>query len=58
MSAAAEAIRTAECCRESTRILDDARKGLVLGGQLPPRWPKLRTMKTRNTRLAPNGGTP
>jgi hypothetical protein len=57
MSAATEAIHTAECCRESSRILDDARKGLVLGGQLPPRWPK-RTMKTRNTRLAPNGGTP
>jgi hypothetical protein len=35
MSAAAEAIRTAECCRESSRILDDARKGMVLGGQLP-----------------------
>jgi hypothetical protein len=40
MSAATDATRTAECCRESARILDDARKGLVLGGQLPPRWPK------------------
>jgi hypothetical protein len=57
MSAATEATRTAECCHESARILDDARKGLVLGGQLPPRWPKHRTMKTRNTRLTPNGGT-
>jgi hypothetical protein len=57
MSALTEAIRTAEACRESARILDDARKGLVLGGQLPPRWPK-RKMKTRNTRLAPTGGTP
>jgi hypothetical protein len=57
MSAATEAIRTAECCRESARILDDARRGMVLGGQLPERWPK-RTMKTRNTRLAPTGGTP
>jgi hypothetical protein len=56
MSAATEAIRTAECCRESARILDDARKGLVLGGQLPPRWPKHK--KRRMTRLAPNGGTP
>jgi hypothetical protein len=58
MSAATEAIHTAEACRESSRILDDARKGLVLGGQLPERWPKHGTMKTRNTRLAPNGGTP
>jgi hypothetical protein len=57
MTALTEAIRTAEACRESTRILDDARRGLVLGGQLPERWPK-RKMKTRNTRLAPNGGTP
>jgi hypothetical protein len=38
-------------------IEDDARRGMVLGGQIPPRWPK-RTMKTRNTRLAPTGGTP
>jgi hypothetical protein len=53
----AHATHTAEACHESARILDDARKGMVLGGQLPPRWPK-RKMKTRNTRLAPNGGTP
>jgi hypothetical protein len=56
MSAVTAAIRTAEDCRESARILDDARRGMVLGGQLPPRWPK-RNMKTRNTRLAPTGGT-
>jgi hypothetical protein len=56
MTALTQAIRTAECCRESSRILDDARKGLVLGGQLPPRWPKRK--KRRTTRLAPNGGTP
>jgi hypothetical protein len=55
MSAATEATRTAEACRESTRILDDARKGMVLGGQLPERWPKHK--KRRMTRLAPNGGT-
>jgi hypothetical protein len=57
MSALTEATRTAEHCRESARRLDDARKGRVLGGQLPPRYPK-RKMKTRNTRLAPTGGTP
>jgi len=55
MSAATEATRTAEACRESARILDDARRGLVLGGQLPPRWPK---RKRKTTRLAPTGGTP
>jgi hypothetical protein len=32
MTAYRAAIRTAECCRESSRILDDARRGLVLGG--------------------------
>jgi hypothetical protein len=52
----AHATHTAEACHESARILDDARKGMVLGGQLPPRWPKHK--KRRMTRLAPNGGTP
>jgi hypothetical protein len=56
MSAATEANRTAENCRGSARILDDARKGLVLGGQLPERYPK--PWKRKKTRLAPNGGTP
>jgi hypothetical protein len=36
-------------------IEDDARRGMVLGGQIPPRWPKHK--KRRMTRLAPNGGT-
>ena len=46
MSLYAEGVRVAENCREASRILDEARDGIVR--EPPPR--KRRTMKTRMTR--------